>query len=154
MKLSSTLFLRLVIVLIGLAVLALCIFILPAGITTDRTGYYRPLLIAMYIPALPFFIALYQGLLLLNYIDHNKVFSKLSIQALKYIKYCATAIGVFYALALPYIFSVADKDDAPGVFLIGLIFTFGPLVIGAFAAILQNLFSNASNIKSENDLIV
>src|SRR3989338_2691677 len=110
-KQGSTLFLKIVIYFIGAAVLALCIFALPAGISSDKTGYYRPILIGMYIPAVPFFTALYQSIKLLRYIDKNKVFSELSVKALKNIKYCAVAICVLFGLGMPYIFYAADRDD-------------------------------------------
>jgi hypothetical protein len=108
----------------------------------------------MYIPAIPFFFALFQTLKLLNYIDKNIAFSKASIRALKYIKYCGIFISVMYAAGMPYIFSVADKDDAPGVVLLGLIFTFAPMLAAILAAILQNLFQNVIDLKSENELTV
>ena len=156
MKRSSTLFLRLVIALLGAAVLALCVFVLPSGILSPHTAWngYKPILIGMYIPAIPFFIGLYQAWRLLNLIDGNKAFSKMSIQALKTIKYCGFIISVLYAAGLPYIFTVAERDDAPGVVLIGFIFTGGPFVIGTAAAIFQKMFQDAVEIKDENELTV
>ena len=154
MKLDSTLFLRFVIFLIGIAVLALCIFVLPSGISSDKTGDYRPILLGMYVPAIPFFIALYQALKLLNYIDKNKVFSELSVKAVKYIKYCAIAICALYTAGMPFIFYVADKDDAPGVALIGFVFIFASLVVATAATLFQRLLQNVLDIKSENDLTV
>lgn len=154
MKQGSTLFLKSVIFLIGIAVLGFCIFGLPRVIGTISWGGYDPILIGMYITAVPFFIGIFQTLKLLNYIDQNKAFSDLSIKALKYIKYCAYIICVFYAIEMPYIFYVAEQDDAPGVVVIGLVFTFAPLIVGVFAAVLQKLLENAIKIQSENDLTV
>lgn len=154
MKKGSTLFLKTIVLLIGMAVLALCIFVLPRGISTTDWGGYRPILLGMYLPAIPFFIAVYQILKLLNLIDNNKVFTNLSVKALKYIKYCAISIGSLYAVGLPYIFMLAEQDDAPGVALIGLIFTFVPLIIASFTSVLEKMLHNAITIKSENDLTV
>lgn len=154
MKHGSTLFLKFVIVIIAFVVLALCIFVLPAGIVSDRTGDYRPILFGMYLPAIPFFIALYQGLKLLNAIDKNKVFSTFSIKALNSIKYCGFSISVLYTIGLPYIFTVADKDDAPGVVLLTFIFIFASLVVGAAASLFQNQLQKVLDIKSENELTV
>jgi hypothetical protein len=67
--------LRGAIILIGLVVLGLCIFALPAGISSDNTGYYRPILLGLYVPAMPFFFALYQSLKLLDCIDTNEAFT-------------------------------------------------------------------------------
>lgn len=154
MKHGSTLFLRAVIILIGVAALALCAYLLPLALKSEGVGFYRPILLGLYLPAIPFLFALHQGLRLLSYIDSKTAFSELSIKALKNIKYCATVISLFFLVGMPYIFFVAQLDDAPGVVLIGLIFTFAPMIIAVFAAVLQKLFQNAMNIKSENELIV
>jgi len=154
MKRGTTNFLRAVIFLIGAAVLTLCVFVLPLGIMTDQTGYYRPLLIGMYVPAIPFFFALHQSLKLLRYIDTNTAFSDLSVKALSNIKYCGLAISALYTVGMPYIVYAADKDDAPGAVAIGLIIIFASLVIAVFAGLLQKLLRSAIDIKRENDLTV
>jgi len=154
MKHGSTLFLRLIVLVIGLAVFALCVLALPTGIESDETGYYRPILIGMYVTVIPFYIAMFQTLKLLNYVDKNTAFSQASVKALKYIKYCAASISILYAASLPYFYFAAQQDDAPGVVVIGMILTFAPLVIAVFAAVLQILLRNAIAIKSENDLTV
>lgn len=154
MRPSSTLFLKGVVVFIGMVVLALCILVIPHYIRSDTTGYYRPILIGMYVPAIPFFIALYQAWKLLRYIDENKAFSELSVKTLKNIKYCAITISAMYVAGMPYIYYAANKDDAPGVIVIGLVIIFASIVIATFAAVLQKLIQNALDIKSENDLTV
>ncbi|MCL5666164.1 MAG: DUF2975 domain-containing protein [Patescibacteria group bacterium] len=154
MKKSSTLFLKFAVFTIGLAVLALCVFALPAGIMAENAGRYRYILLGMYIPAIPFYFGLYQAYKLLNLIDQNKAFSHLSIDVLKIIKYCAFVISALYAAGMPYIFSVAQDDDAPGVVAIGLVIIFASFVVAVFAAVLQRLLGDALEIKKENDLTV
>jgi len=154
MNRGSTIFLKGVVILIGLIVLALCIFALPRVIGSINMGGYDPILLGIYVTAIPFFIALYQALKLLSCIDNNKAFSDLSVNSLKHIKYCAVTISALYAAGMPYIFYVAEKDDAPGVVLIGLIIIFASIVIATFAAVLQKLLKNAMDIKLENDLTV
>ena len=152
MRHGSTLFLKIVIYLMGAAVLGLLLVVIPLAI--PQAGPYAPILIGMYIPALPFFFGLYQGLKLLSYIDANTAFSERSITALHTIKYCAAAISLMYLIGAPYIYHVADLDDAPGVVLIDLVLIGAPLVIAVFAAVLEQLLQNAIDIKSENDLTV
>lgn len=156
MKQASTLFLRGVITIFSLMVLFLCAVILPAGIRSELAGDidYLPVIIGMYLTAVPFFIAVYQGMKLLKYIDENKTFSDLSVKALKYIKYCAVAISVIYFAGSPYILVLAQRDDAPGIMLICLIFAFASAAVAVIAATLQKLLKNAIDIKSENDLTV
>lgn len=154
LKHGSTHFLRAAIVIMGLCILGLCIFALPAGITSDTTGYYWPILAGLYLPAIPFFIALRQAMSLLDFIDRNQAFSTGSLKALKKIKLCALLISGLFSLGMPYIFYAADLDDAPGVVAIGLVIIGASLVIATFASLLHKLFQNGMELKSENDLTV
>lgn len=154
----ETLFLKMAVVFIGLPILALCIFALP-WIAKEAVEYYPSYLvysviIGMYITAIPFYFALYQAFKLLNYIDKNNAFSEASVKSLKYIKYSATIIGSMYGVGMPIFYYIGETDDAPGVILIGLVFTFAPIVIAVFAAVLQKLLQNAIDIKSDNDLTI
>lgn len=95
MKRGSTLFLKIAVILIGIPVLALCIFFVPeianfAAELYPGISYLKYLVYAdLYAAAIPFYFALYQAFKLLSYIDQNKAFSELSVRALKNIKYCA-----------------------------------------------------------------
>ncbi|TWT01778.1 DUF2975 domain-containing protein [Planomicrobium sp. CPCC 101079] len=156
----ETLFLKAVIILMALPVLAVCIFVVPplssfvAEVIPKWAFLQYVFLIAMYATAVAYFVALYQALKLLSYIDRNVAFSELSVKAIKNIKYCAITITALYILCLPIILYVAQIDDAPGLGGLGMIITFGAIVIAVFAAVLQKLLQNAIDIKSENDLTV
>lgn len=154
------LFLRGVIILIGLAVLALCVFALPAiwaAVPIEYPGDWYALYVVltiMYAGALPFFFALFQALKLLNYIDKNKAFSMLSVKALKRIAYCGVIVAALYAASLPFFYVWAQLEDAPGLVVIGMILTLAPLTVAVFAAVMQRLLRQVIKIKSENDLTV
>lgn len=156
MKQGSTIFLRGVVLIIGLAALAVCIFALPYLIGQELKGDfdYGFIFVGMYVSAVPFFFALYQALRLLDYIDRNQAFSQRAVDALKRIKHGAFTISALYALGMPYIFYLADKDDAPGVAAVGFVIVGASFVIATAAAVFQRLFQNAVHIKSENDLTV
>ncbi len=154
MKRQSTIFLRVVLGMITAAVIGVCVFGLPYVIGTFDWGGYDPILAGMYIPAVPFFIALYQAWKLLDYIDRNKAFSHSSVAALQKIKFCGIVIAALYAAGMPWIVNVADKDDAPGVVAIGLVIIFASIVIAAFAGVLKKLMQDALELKSENELTV
>lgn len=155
---GTTLFLKATVFLMGIPIVALCIFGLPAVVGEAADIYpawmYVPIIVAMYASAIPFFAALYQAFKLLKYIDRNQAFSELSVRALKLVKYCAFAIAVLYTSALPFVYFVADRDDAPGLAVLGMVVPFASVVIGVFAAVLQKLLHNAIDIKAENDLTV
>lgn len=153
---GSTLILKGVIILIATVMLAVCIFVLPQLIQLELQGDfdYAPILIGLYLPAIPFFIALYQALKLIKLIDQNKAFSELSVKAVNIIKYCALVISALFALGMPYIFYIADRDDAPGLAAIGFVIIFASFVIATASAVLQKLVQHAGDMKSENDLTV
>jgi MFS superfamily sulfate permease-like transporter len=148
--LESTLILKIAVILIGIPVLALCIFWVPGF--ANYLPY--PILIGVYASAIAFFCALYQALKLLSYIDKNEAFSELSVNALKNIKYCAITISIIYAVIAPFVFPIADADDAPGLVAFPLLIVFASAAIAVFAAVLQKLLKEAIDIKSENDLTV
>jgi len=160
MKLGTTLFLKIAVILIGIPVLALCIFVVPeianfaAELYPDMAYLKYFVLIDLYASAIPFYFALYQAFKLLSYIDKNKAFSELSVRALKTIKNCAITISVLYVAGMPLFYLMAEMDDAPGIILIGMVVIFASMVIAVFAAVLQRLLQEAIDIKSENDLIV
>lgn len=158
MKRGSTIFLKIAVFLIGAPVLALCIFgltWLPNNpVNPDYAHILYPIVIGMYVSVIPFFVALYQAFKLLSYIDKNQAFSELSVKALKNIKFCAMIICGLYVCILPFVYFVADLDDAPGLIIIGMVPIFASMVIAVFAAVLQRLLQEAIDIKTENDLIV
>lgn len=158
MSRGSTLILKIAVFLIAIPVLAFCLVGVPWLVNNPVNPNYAstlyPIVIIMYITAIPYFIALYQAFRLLRYIDMNNAFSTISVTALRRIKYCAISISTLYVIGLPFFFSLGDKDDAPGVILIGLIIIFASLVISVFAAVLEKLLKEAIDIKSENDLTV
>ncbi|KKZ93416.1 hypothetical protein B4147_2652 [Bacillus wiedmannii] len=160
MKQGSTLFLKTAIILIGIPVFALCIFLIPnignyaADLYPDIAYIKYLVLINLYATVIPFYFALYQAFKLVSYIDKGNAFSKLSVRALKKIKQCAITISVLYVVGMPLFYLVAERDDAPGIIIIGMILIFASIVIAVFAAVLQRLLKDAINIKSENDLTV
>ncbi|WP_106498303.1 DUF2975 domain-containing protein [Lentibacillus sp. Marseille-P4043] len=160
MKRGSTLFLKIAVILIGIPILALCIFVVPEianyaqELYPDIASINYLVLIVMYGAAIPFYIALYQAFKLLSYIDKNKAFSDLSVGALKKIKYCAITISILYVVGMPLFYLLAERDDAPGIIVIGMVIIFASMVIAVFAAVLQRLLKEAIDIKSENDLTV
>lgn len=163
LKRGSTLFLKLAVIVMGIPVLAMCLFLLPQIANeaneavekgSDVAYVVYGILMVMYVSAIPFYFALYQSFNLVSYIDKNQAFSELSVKALKKIKNCAIIVSGLYVVALPFVFILAEVDDAPGLVIVGMIPIFASMVIAVFAAVLQRLLKEAIDIKEENDLIV
>lgn len=158
MKLGSTLFLKFVLILI--AVIALFI-LLWSPQTEGRAAnldlisiYADPVILYLYLVATPFFIALHQAYKILSLIEQNNVFSQLSINALKKIKYCAITFSLMLAAMLPLILQFGEYDDSPGFVMLGIVTIFAASVIATGVAVAQKLLQNAVDLKSENDLTV
>lgn len=158
LKQSSTLFLKIVISLIGILTLAgLIWFPQTEGRATNLdlfSIYADPLIIYVFLASIPFFVALYHGFKLLSYVDQNQVFSEAAIKAVRNIKYCAITLSGFIVVGLLYIRLFAHGEDAAGPTALGMFTTFACIVIATAAAIFELVLQNAVNIKSENDLTV
>lgn len=151
---SSTLFLRLVLLVFSIGVLVLCGFLLYQIIQSDSLGYYRPILMGLVISTIPLFYIFYQAYNLLNNIDANLSLTDSSVNSLRIIKVCSFLISSMYLIGSPFIFNVAQRDDAPGVVVINIILLLGSFSVGVFTYILQKLLINAIGYKSENELTI
>ena len=159
MKRSSTIFLQVVIVLIGIGALALLLWEPQIeGVNAHATNfeiYFKdPFLALAYIGSIPFFVALYQAFKVLGYAGQNKIFSQAAVKALRTIKYCALAIIGFVVVEEIFIVLNHGSDDAAGGVFMGVLITFGSIVIATAAAMFERILQNAVDLKSENDLTV
>src|SRR4051794_39593254 len=158
MKRGSTIFLQVVVVLIGVGALTFLLWEPQiegrnAHATLFQIYFNDPFLAYAYIASLSFFVALYQAFKVLGYIGQNKIFSQAAVKALRTIKYCAIAIIGFVAGGEIFIM-LHDSDDRAGGVFMGILITFGSVVIATAAAMFARILQNAVDIKSENDLTV
>lgn len=143
LKRISILLLKLVILLVALVVLA---FMIRFPQTEGRAAnldlisiYSDPLIIYSFIASVPFFVGIYQAFKLLDYAGKNKIFSRLTVTAMKNMKYCAMAVIGFAAPVLPYIKINSHEDDPAGAIAMGLIIIFISIVIASTSAILEKI---------------
>ena len=158
MKRGSTIFLQVIIVLIGVGALTLLLWEphiegRNAHATLFQIYFNDPFLAYAYIGSISFFVALYQAFKVLGYVGQNKVFSQAAVKALRIIKYCAMAIIGFVVVGEIFIFLNKSDDRAGGVFM-GILISFGSIVIATAAAMFARILQSAVDIKSENDLTV
>src|SRR5437016_14471906 len=147
MKRSSTVFLQVVIVLIGIGALAIMLWEphiegRNAHATPFEIYFKDPFLAYAYIASIPFFVALYQAFKVLGYAGQNKVFSQAAVKALRTIKYCAIAIIGFVALSVLFMIS-ADRDDRPAGVFMRVLITFPSIVVATAPAISERILQNA-----------
>ncbi len=156
MKQSSTIFLQVVIVLIGIMALVVMIrFPLLEGRAANLdlfSIYTDPFILYGYASSVPFFIALYKAFELLRYIGQNKAFSLNSVKTLRSIKYCAIVLSVLIVTAGIYIRIFHHKDDDPAGFLtVCFVTTIVTFVVATAAELFEKILQNGMDIKSEND---
>ena len=159
MKRGSILFLRAVILLVGVAVLAGLLWepqVEGRNVNADLvTIYFRdPFLAYAYVGSLPFFFGLYQAFKLLGYVDQGQAFSPGAIKALRLIKYCALAVIGFIVGGEAYIIFGIDSDDRAGGVAMGVMTGFACVVTATAAAVLERVLQSAVDLKSEHDLTV
>ena len=161
MKKSSTVFLQVVIVLIGIVALALMLFEPTregrnAHATLFQVYFNDPFLAYAYTASIAFFVALYQAFKLLGYAGRSEIFSQRSVKALRTIKYCAMSLVGFIAGAEAYFFIVqrGKSDDIAGGVMMGLLLIFISVVVATAAAVFEKILQSAVDLKSENDLTV
>src|SRR5437764_3383373 len=101
-KRSSTIFLQVVIVLIGIGALALMLWEphlegRNAHATPFEVYFKDPFLAYAYIASFPFFVALYQAFKVLGYAGQNRIFSDEAVTGMRTVKFCAIGIIGFVA---------------------------------------------------------
>jgi len=147
-KRIPTVFLQVVIVLIGIGALVLMLWEPQlegrnAHATLVEIYFHDPFLAYAYTASIAFFVALYQAFRLLGYIGQNEAFSLKSIQALRTIKYCAMSLVAMIGAAVGYLFiAVRGKDDIAGGVAMGLAMIFVSVVIATAAAVLETILAS------------
>jgi hypothetical protein len=154
MRKTSTLFLKVVLVFMAIGGLGLCVIAMLMGIKNQEAASFRTPLFCAWLILPPYLFALVQAWKLLVYIDKDTAFSKDSIKALRYIKYCGIVIAALVSLSFPYFYKVSRQIDPPGFMTIWLVLTAAPIVVAVFAAVLQKLIQSGMEIKEENELTV
>ncbi len=144
-KQGSTTFLKGIIFLIGIAMLALCIFWLPelaikdAKVHPDTAYFLIPFLVCAYGFCITFSVALYQAFKLLTYIEKNNAFSELSLKSLKIIKKCAFTVIFLILLGIVSLMVLAKVtgDDAAGPISLSLMGILVTSTVATFVSVLQ-----------------
>ncbi len=158
MKRGSILFLRAVVVLVGVGALAL---LLCEPQTEGRNAhatvyeiYFKdPFLAYVYVASIALFAALYQAFQVLGYVGQDTMLSPAAVRRLRAIKHCALIIIGFVAGAELIIIS-SRSDDPQGGFFIGVLIAFAATVVATAMSVLERTLQNAVDIKSEHDLTV
>jgi hypothetical protein len=158
MKRGSILFLRGVLILIGVGAAVLLLWEpwtegRNAHATTFAIYFKDPFLAYIYVASIALFAALYQAFRVLGYVGRDEMLSPAAVRRLRTIKHCAMTIIGFVAGAELFIV-VQNSDDPQGGFFMGVLIAFVSTVVVTATSVLERTLQNAADIKSENDLTV
>src|SRR3954471_16668515 len=122
MKKSSTIFLQVIIVLIGIGALALLLWEPQVEGRNAHVGFFQAylhdsFLAFVYIASIAFFVALAQAFKVLGYVRQNKTFSREAVKALRTIKYCALVLIGLVAISLIFMIGGDREDRLGGLFM-------------------------------------
>ena len=156
MKSISIRFLQLMVVLIG--ILAMVILIwgpLTEGRATNLdlfSIYSDPLILFGYGVSIAFFVALYKGFKLLGYIRQNRLYTPVSVKALKGIRYCAIILGISILATGLFIMLFHGEEEDPAGFLALCIFAiFAVVVVTIVTAKFEKRLQNAVALNPEHE---
>lgn len=158
MKRGSIVFLRAVLVLIGVGAAALLLWEPQtegrnAHATTYEIYVKDPFLAYVYLASIAVFVALYQAFKVLGHVGQDTMLSPDAVRRVRAIKQCAMAIIGFVAGA-ELIIILQNSDDPQGGYFMGLLIAFIATVVVTATAVLERTLQNAVHIKSENDLTI
>jgi hypothetical protein len=158
MKSGATLFLRAVVLLIGIGAVALLLWEphiegRNAHATVFAIYFNDPFLAYAYVASIPFFVGLFHAFKVLGFAGRNNEFSLSAVRSVRTIKNCAIALFGFVVGAEIFIMSNDSDDRAGGVF-IGILIAFASIVVATAMTILERALQRAVEMKSENDLTI
>ena len=147
---GPTIFLRAIIVLTGIGALALMLWEphiegRNAHAALFEIYFKDPFLAYAYSASIPFFTALYQAFKILGYIGRDQALSQATVKSLRTIKVCALAIIGFVAVGELFIL-LGDSDDRAGGVFMGILITFGSVVVATAAAMFERILQNALDV--------
>lgn len=138
-------FLKIISILAIVPAMFLCLYYFPSlfikgvDLSSPYAPYMLVIIISVYFISVPYTYAFYITFRLLCLIESREFFTEQSTNYLTRIKKLAYLVAVFFTVDLPFIYIVADMDDAPGLVMIGLFLTIFSLAIGVFASVLSKV---------------
>lgn len=143
---GSTIFLQVVIVLVGVGALAFLLWEPQiegrnVNATLFEIYFKDPFLAYAYLGSIPFFVLLHQAFKVLGYVRQNTIFSQASVKALRVMQYCAIATIGFVAVGMIFIL-LSSPDDRPPVIFMGILITLPLTVIAAAASMCEQILQN------------
>lgn len=153
---KKTLMLSLTLLIIAV-ILLLFGFLMAVQLFTSEGEVYAVVYIAVAVVWIDMILGLfivYALNKLLTLIDTNEIFSDRTLTIMNRIQKLTLSIAVVTIGLMPFFFTIAQLDDAPGLVLFGAGIVFIPFSIYILVAVLKETLSKAVSIKQENELTI
>lgn len=91
---------------------------------------------------------------ILDFVQRTEAFSAKTLKVVSKIKKLILLISLVFLGILPFFYTVADRQDAPGVLVIGLGLVSIPFTAFIFSQIVEELFKSAAELKNDSELTI
>lgn len=149
--------LRVLILLLGTGILVFCI-LLPnvAERTAEKFPEFAylqyPVLFYVYLTAVPFYIALFQGVRICGFILNDEPFSHSTVSALQIASVCSVTEIFIYTLGAVLLFCCNALH--PSIFLLILVILLAASMFALLCSILKHLVQKAIRLREESELTI
>ncbi|MDT2613943.1 DUF2975 domain-containing protein [Enterococcus dongliensis] len=148
-------FLNAALVLISLLVVFITvIFSIQFFSEEIRPFFVSCLFVSFIVSVLLGFRVLFLLAKMLRYIKKSEAFSMKTLKVVSAIKKTILLISIVFLGILPFFYTVADWQDAPGILVIGFALVLLPFTAFIFSQIVEELFKNAAELKTDNELTI
>ncbi len=151
-------FLKAVLILFGVGLALFAVLLLPvfaehAAKHYPELGYLKlPILIFVYCSAVPFYIALHQGVRICSSILKTDPFSYENQKAFSRAGFCALFVSGMYAIGTGVMAIL--QVQRPIVYVVGILIACCALIFALLCAVLNQLLARAIELREENELTV
>ena len=160
MKRAATIFLQILVALLGACLLVL-LLLEPqlegrnAHATQFEIYFKDPFLAYIYVAFIPVFVGLYQVFKILGYAGRDEIFSQNVVRGLRILKYCALTTAIFILGAVAYLFIfIRGEDDIAGGVAMGVFIIFSCVFTAVAAGVFERVLQNSIDTKSKGDSTV
>lgn len=148
-------FLNAALVLISLLVVFITvIFSIQFFSEEIRPFFVSCLFVSFIVSVLLGFRVLFLLAKMLRYIKKSEAFSMKTLKVVSAIKKTILLISIVFLGILPFFYTMADRQDAPGILVIGFALVLLPFTAFIFSQIVEELFKNAAELKTDNELTI
>lgn len=148
-------FLNAALVLISLLVVFITvIFSIQFFSEEIRPFFVSCLFVSFIVSVLLGFRVLFLLAKILRYIKKSEAFSMKTLKVVSAIKKTILLISIAFLGILPFFYTVADRQDAPGILVIRFALVLLPFTAFIFSQIVEELFKNAAELKTDNELTI